>query len=147
MLGIPENIIPETLADSYELTAKLRERHLGPSSEGVELTHSLISMYQDVVPGKVVDGAIPALIRFVVGDEVADVVEVPHTGWDRTVKWLPKVMDVFEDVEDESVLMRKVLDRACWLMLNGGLRKFSGGKSFHYDIPEDLRASWGLKPE
>jgi hypothetical protein len=83
----------------------------------------------------------------VVGDEVADVVEVPHSNWDRTVKWLPKVMDVFEDAEDEFVLMRKVLDRAAWLMLNGGLRKFSGGKSFHYDIPDDLRASWGLHPD
>ncbi|MDQ3929486.1 MAG: DUF2236 domain-containing protein, partial [Chloroflexota bacterium] len=142
MLGIPEEIIPHTLADSQELTQALRRRHLGRSEEGVELTRSLISMYQEVVPGKVVDGAIPALIRFVVGDEVADVVEVPRSGWDRAVKWLPKVMDVFEDAEDESRLMRKVLDRACWLMLNGGLRKFSGGKSFHYDIPEDLRAAW-----
>jgi hypothetical protein len=97
-----------------------------------------------VVPGKVADGAIPALIRFVVGDEVADVVEVPRTGWDRKVQWLPKVMDPFEDAEDEFVLMRKVLDRAAWLMLNGGLRKFSGGHSFHYDIPEDLRSAWGI---
>ncbi len=40
--------------------------------------------------------------------------------------------------------MRRVLDRAAWLMFNGGLRKFSGGKSFHYDIPQDLRAAWHL---
>ncbi|HEX8598915.1 MAG TPA: oxygenase MpaB family protein [Chloroflexia bacterium] len=147
MLGIREDAIPETLADSHELAQQLRRRHLGRSSEGVELTQSLIRMYQDVIPGKVADGAIPALIRFVVGDEVADVVEVPRTGWDRKVQWLPKVMDVFEDAEDEFVLMRKVLDRAAWLMLNGGLRKFSGGHSFHYDIPEDLRSAWGIKED
>ncbi|MEA2573339.1 MAG: hypothetical protein QOH93_637, partial [Chloroflexia bacterium] len=104
MLGIREDTIPDTLAESQELAQALRRRHLGRSAEGVELTHSLIRMYQDVVPGKVGDGAIPALIRFVVGDEVADVVEVPHSNWDRTVKWLPKVMDVFEDAEDEFVL-------------------------------------------
>jgi hypothetical protein len=90
------------------------------------------------------DGAIPALIRFVVGDEVADVVEVPRSGWDRAVKVLPKIVDAFEDAEDESTLMRKVLDRACWLMLNGQMRRYSGGKSFHYDIPEDLRNAWNI---
>ncbi|HEY0069495.1 MAG TPA: oxygenase MpaB family protein [Chloroflexia bacterium] len=147
MIGIREETIPETLADSQELFELLRHRHLGRSKEGVELTHSLISMYQDVVPGKLMDGAIPALIRFVVGDEVADVVDVPRSGWDRTVKLLPKVVEAFEDAEDDSTIMRKVLDRACWLMLNGGLRKFSGGQSFHYDIPEDLKAAWKLSDD
>lgn len=144
MLGIPEDIIPQALADSHELTAQLRRRHLGRSTEGVELTQSLISMYQDIVPGKVMDGAIPALIRFVVGDEVADTVDVPRSGWDRTVRVLPRIVDVFEDAEDESRLMRKVLDRACWLMLNGQMRRYSGGRAFHYDIPEDLRNAWNI---
>lgn len=148
MLGIQEQIIPAALEESYELTELLRKRHVASSEEGIRLTQSLIKMYQDTIPGKLVDGAVPAaLIRFVVGDDIADVVEVPRSGWDRVMSWLPRAMDVAEDVEDESVLMRKVLDRACWIMLNGGIRKFSGGTSFHYDIPEDLRSAWGVREE
>lgn len=46
MLGIREEIIPETIAECYELNDLLKRRHIGYSPEGVQLTHNLIKMYQ-----------------------------------------------------------------------------------------------------
>lgn len=146
MLGIREDIIPETLEEAAELCLLLKKRQIGPSPEGVRLTRSLIEMFEEMTPGKFLDGAIPSLIRFIVQDETADYMEIPHTKWDGIIKRLPSASQFLEEAEDRSTVIRKVLDKAGWALLMGQMRMLTGGERYEYFIAEDLRAAWHRQP-
>ena len=42
------------------------------------LTRHLLDLYEEQIPGRVLDGTIPALTRYILGDEIADWLEVPN---------------------------------------------------------------------
>ena len=146
MLGIRPDIIPSTLAESEALVAVMQRRHYGPSPDGVRLTRSLLQMYDQLMPGEIFDGAIPAVVRFVVGDEMADWMEIPRSHWDWAVKGLPALGRVWEGAEDNSTLLRQVLDKAGWALIQAQFRVLNGGQKCVYDIPADLRSAWGMEP-
>jgi hypothetical protein len=144
MLGVRPDVIPPSPAESEALVAAMQRRHYGPSPEGVRLTRALLQMYDHLMPGEVFDGAIPAVVRFVVGDEVADWMEVPRSHWDWAVRGLPALGRVWEGAEDNSTLLRQVLDKAGWALIQAQFRVLNGGQKCVYDIPADLRAAWGI---
>jgi hypothetical protein len=142
MLGIREDIIPESLDDAYKLNDILIARYKGPSEEGIELTAELIDMYKDIIPGKIFDGIAPAMVRYVVEDEAADMLQVPRSGWDKVMAAVPTVNKIFEKIEDHISPARFILDKAAWMMLKGSLRIYTGGEPQQYTIPADLKEGW-----
>lgn len=142
MLGIREDIIPESIEDAYALNDVLIKRHFGVSEEGLELTRELMDMYKEIIPGKMFDGIAPALARYVVEDEIADLMEIPRSGWDKVVSGLAAVNKIFEKVEDHFTPARFILDKAAWMMLKGSLRVYTNGERLPYTIPADLQAGW-----
>lgn len=143
MLGIRTAIIPETLADAEEFSTDQVESTYGPSSDGIALTKGLIDLYEELVPGKLFDGVVPAMVRQVVNPDVADWLEVPKSRvWSRFVKAATGLMRMAEHAEDSSALARTVLDRAGQLLLGGSVRMLSSGESTTLDIPADLRDHW-----
>jgi len=146
MLGIREDIIPPTLAEAAALNTILRARHFGPSPEGVRLTASLLQMYDHLVPGELLDGTIPALIRYIIGEEVADWMDVPRSGWEAIVQFAPFIGQLWEAAEDHNALVRQILDKAAWAFMQGQFLVLNGRRSAVYAIPADLRCAWGLDP-
>ncbi|HEX4227014.1 MAG TPA: oxygenase MpaB family protein [Pseudonocardiaceae bacterium] len=143
MLGIRTAIIPETLADAEEFSRAEVESTYGPSPEGIALTRGLLDVYEDLVPGKIFDGVVPAMVRQVVNPEVADWLEVPKSrGWTRFVKAATGLMRVAEHAEDSSKLANAVLDRAGQLLLGGSVRMLRTGETVTLDIPADLQDHW-----
>lgn len=142
MLGIREDIIPESVDDAFKLNEVLIQRYKGPSEEGIALTGELIDMYKEIIPGKVFDGIAPALVRFVVEDEIADMLKVPHSGWDKVLGVMPTFTKIFEKVEDHISPARFILDKAAGMMLKGSLRVYTNGERQQYTIPADLKEGW-----
>ncbi|MGH3868382.1 MAG: oxygenase MpaB family protein [Pseudonocardiaceae bacterium] len=144
MLGIPDDIMPTTLAGTAELYDLVTRRNWGPSPEGAALTRNLISTYAAVVPGKAFDGVVPALIRYLLGEEAADWMEVPHTTWEKMTHFLPKLNHAVGEVEHHHALARKVLDKAGQLLLKAQVRSLAQDKHISFDIPGKLCAHWGV---
>ncbi len=143
MLGIRPDIIPETLAEAVRLNADLVEAGYGPSPEGVALTKGLMDLYEKLMPGKMFDGVVPAMIRQVVNPDVADWLEVPRSrGWGGVVKAAAGLMRLAERAEDNSKLARGILDRAGHLLLAGSVRMLSSGESTALTIPTELQDHW-----
>jgi len=95
--------------------------------------------------GDPLDPIIPAMVRTVVNPEVADCLQVPDSrGWRRVVSAGVKLMRVFERAEDDSVVARKVLDKAAHLLLNVNVRQLTNGQSTALDIPKELADSWSI---
>lgn len=145
MLGIREDIIPETVEEAHALNDILKRRHLGPSPEGVELTQELLDLYEGMLPLKTLDGVMPAMVRYVVEDEIADWMQVPRTKWYGVTKVVTDFEKLIGSVEHHNSLARQVLDKVAEVMMHGQLRMLSNGERASFDIPPNLSENWQLQ--
>lgn len=144
MLGVDQEHAPKDLDQARAFSDLYMTRHMGPSDEGVALTRQLIDLYEEVVPGTLLDPVVSALIRHLVGDTCADWLGVARTPWDTVVKAAPALMNVLETIEDRSPLGAWALDRLGHLTTLFELSSLTRGRVMHYAIPEHLKKDYGL---
>ncbi|MFD3515844.1 oxygenase MpaB family protein [Streptomyces sp. NPDC058657] len=144
MLGVDQTAVPRDLQDARRFLDLYMLRHMGPSAEGVQLTRQLIDLYEEVVPGTVLDPIVSALIRHLVGDTCAEWLEVPRTPFDTVVKAVPHLLGVLETIEDHSPFGAWALDRLGHLVSVFELSSLTRGRVMHYAIPEELKKDYGV---
>lgn len=144
MLGVDQDAVPKTLDEARRFLDLYMLRHMGPSEEGAHLTRQLIDLYEEVVPGTLLDPVVSALIRFLVGDTCADWLAVPRTPWDTAVKAVPRLLGVLESIEDRSPYGAWALDRIGHLVSVFELSSLTRGRVMHYAIPEELKKDYGV---
>ncbi|WP_329459079.1 oxygenase MpaB family protein [Streptomyces sp. NBC_01497] len=144
MLGVDQDHVPRDVAEARQFSDLYMTRHMGPSTEGADLTRQLIDLYEEVVPGTFLDPVVGALIRYLVGDTAADWLEVPRTPWDTLVKAAPALLNVMETIEDRSPLGARALDRLGHLTTLFELSSLTRGRVMHYAVPEHLRKDYGV---
>ncbi|ARX89137.1 hypothetical protein SMD44_08624 [Streptomyces alboflavus] len=144
MLGVDQDAVPKTLDEARQFLDLYMVRHMGPSDEGAHLTRQLIDLYEEVVPGTLLDPIVSALIRYLVGDTCADWLAVPRTPWDTLVKAVPHLLGVLETIEDHSPLGAWALDRLGHLTSVFELSSLTRGRVMHYAIPEHLKTDFGV---
>lgn len=144
MLGIDTEAAPVDLDSARRFSDLYMTRHMGPSDEGAALTRRLIDLYEDVVPGTLLDPLVGALIRFLIGDTCADWLQVPRSGWDTAVKAAPALLGILERVEDSSPLGAWALDRLGHFTTLFELSSLTRGRVMHYAIPEQLKSEYGV---
>ncbi|MFE9251693.1 oxygenase MpaB family protein [Streptomyces sp. NPDC007088] len=144
MLGVDQEAVPRTLEEARSFLDLYMIRHMGPSPEGAHLTRQLLDLYEEVVPGTLLDPVVPALVRYLVGDTCADWLEVPRTPFDTLVRAVPRLLGVLETIEDRSPLGAWALDRLGHLTTVLELSSLTRGRVMHYAIPEDLKKDYGV---
>ena len=144
MLGISPGQAPTGLEEARLFSDLYMTRYMGPSDEGARLTRQLIDLYEEVVPGTLLDPAVSALIRYLIGDTCADWLQVPRSTWDTAVKASPALLGVLETVEDRSPLGAWALDRLGHLTTHLELSSLTRGRVMQYAVPERLREEYGL---
>ncbi|MGY3677112.1 oxygenase MpaB family protein [Streptomyces sp. TE33382] len=144
MLGVDQDQVPEDLDSARRFLDLYMTRHMGPSEEGARLTRQLIDLYEEVVPGTLLDPVVPALIRHLIGDTCADWLDVPRSAWDTLVKAVPRMLGVLETIEDRSPLGAWALDRLGHLTTVLELSSLTRGRVMHYAIPEQLKKDFGV---
>ncbi|MFI0718403.1 oxygenase MpaB family protein [Streptomyces sp. NPDC021224] len=144
MLGVDQDAVPRTLDDARDFLDRYMVANMGPSEEGAHLTRQLIDLYEEVVPGTLLDPLVSALIRYLVGDTCGDWLRVPRTPWDTVVRAVPHLLNVLETIEDRSPLGAWALDRLGHLTTALELSSLTRGRVMHYAIPEELRKDYGV---
>ncbi|MGW5677411.1 oxygenase MpaB family protein [Streptomyces sp. NPDC003860] len=145
MLGIDLAHMPKDLDEARLFGDLYLTRHMGPSEEGVRLTRQLIDLYEEVVPGTVFDPVVPAMIRYLVGDTVADWLDVPRSAvWDSAIRAAPALLGVLETLEDRSPLASWALDRLGHYTSIFELSSLTRGRVMQYAIPEQLKNEYGV---
>lgn len=145
LLGIRADTMPDTYDEALALNDSLVEASYAASPEGILLTSGLVALYRQLMPGTAFDAIVPAMVRTVVNPEVAAYLQVSNSrGWGRVAATGVKLMRVFARAEDDSVVARKVLDKAAHLLLNVNVRQLSNGQSTALDIPKELADSWSI---
>jgi hypothetical protein len=77
MLGMEEDMLPQNLKAAYWLDRRIRERHFRPSEAGAGLTKALLDCMTETVPSAMAADFLPSYMRFLLGDNVADLLAVP----------------------------------------------------------------------
>ena len=77
-LGVEEPFLPDTMKESFWLDKLIAERQFAPSEEGKTLTKALLAVFEESVSSFYNKTAI-AQMRFLLGDKIADMVDVPKS--------------------------------------------------------------------
>ena len=76
LLGLDEDLIPADGKAASALELAIRQRHFKPSEQGRELTKSLAVYFNSVTPENVSANDTLQLMRYLLGDEVADILDL-----------------------------------------------------------------------
>lgn len=144
ILGIEPDAIPPDLEAAREFSDRYMVRHMGPSPEGAHLTRQLIDLYEEVVPGTLLDPIVPALIRYLIGDTSADWLEVPRTRFDSLIRIAPALLGALEWVEDRGPWAEQISDQLGRLVTMLELSSLTRGRVMHYAIPQELKPDFGV---
>ncbi|HYF94705.1 MAG TPA: oxygenase MpaB family protein [Symbiobacteriaceae bacterium] len=141
MIGVRPSVIPTGMAEAQALTEAIFRRHHGPSPDGVLMTRALLEMHASMVPGELFDGIIPALLRHLAGDQVADWMEVPRTPWEAVAA---RVATAVGRAENQTGLLRKAARRLGIAFLQVTAIAMTDYRRASFSIPEELRRRWKL---
>lgn len=146
LMGVRPDVLPETPAEAEELTDAIARRHHGPSPEGIQMTKALLDMHAQLIPGELFDGIIPAMIRHLVGDQIADWLEIPSSRWATVVKHKRKIGGLLDSVQRKSNIVRNVVNRVGMALMTRQAIALTGYERACFSIPTELRQCWGIPP-
>ncbi|EAY26510.1 oxygenase MpaB family protein [Microscilla marina] len=84
-LGNEVLYLPNRYKEGSQLETLIRQRNFAPSSEGKTLTQALIQSLEESLGKRFPKGFVTAYMRFLLGDELANMVGVPPYNWTRAL--------------------------------------------------------------
>ena len=85
MLGIREELLPADEKDAMGMANYIMSLRFRPSEAGRELTKALLGCLEAVPPYSTVKGFATTYMRYLVGDEVANILGLPPSNWSKTL--------------------------------------------------------------
>jgi hypothetical protein len=154
LLGVQDELLVYDLADATALVDAIQRRQFGPSRAGQEMTRALVKLVDELVPGRIFDNANPALIRHLIGDEIADMLKVPPSRRVDVIGRLTGILDwffvnVLRRAEREFPLydrMPGLGQRIGGVLVRELFEQQRGGERAPFDIPDHLARRWDLPP-
>lgn len=146
LLGIDPKAIPTNMAEAQECGEAIARRQHGPSPEGVQLTQALLEMHRDLIPGTMMDGVIPALIRRTIGEEMADYLEIPTSSWEIVVKHVPLGGKLLHQLDNVTGFMGDLVDQVGLALLQREGVRLLGYEHGPFDLPDTLPGAWRVQP-
>ena len=149
LMGIDDDLIPETMGEAEALTTRIRQRQLAGSPEGIALTHALIEGYAEWCDG-LPDSAPASMVHFFLDDDVlmhqnlAAMLEVPSARWFGV---LPRLLADFFRASSFLFGRGPVQARvARWLSRHflAGLMNAGDARGATFSIPDHLHEDWKL---
>ncbi len=147
LLGLDKDVMPRDTAEAATFVERVKQRHHGKSNEGIELTRALLKTYSNLVPGgALMGGLIAAFMRYLVGDEVADVLEVPRSRWSAVMSGNRLIFKLLNAVLGTSATVHNLANQLGIKILLSQALRISGGRRAAYEIPATIRRAWRLPP-
>jgi hypothetical protein len=143
MLGIDQAAIPLDIARARELTAEIARRNHRRSDEGILMTRALFALHANSLPSGF-EGAAPALTRYVLGDEVCELVGLARTRWDKAMNWQSSVGRVLDRAQSARGPVGSLTKMVGAGILNQRVVGMAGrhSASFSIPVPPELQRRW-----
>jgi hypothetical protein len=103
LMGVEEALLSEEELDCYKLDQAIQKRQFVKSTEGIALTRSLLTFLEESLqearnPLLTFQGFVPSYARFVLGDRLADILEVSPSNWTSNLLSVLKLSNSFKSV-------------------------------------------------
>ena len=85
LLGLREELLPDNSKEAYDLDRKIAKRHFRKSEAGVGLTKALLEFFNQEPSQKFPKGFVEAYMRYLLGDKIADILEIPPSNWTKNL--------------------------------------------------------------
>ena len=145
-MGIDERLIARDVDAATVLWNRITERQWAPSAEGAAMTKALIDAMEHQTPGTVFDGFAGYMVRFLCGDEVADMLDVPRRSWTSLLGGPLRLFSAGSDhVTDSVPLVGSIAGHFSNRFLEGFTWVTRGGERAPFDIPSELAERWQLR--
>jgi hypothetical protein len=139
LLGVDEDLVPQDLATAKELQGRIFTRQHAPSAVGAALTKTLLDLVGSRLPGPV-SRLGPAMMRRYLGDDVADMIDVPKATAERwavdALVYLTRVLTLGRRFDP---VPRWLSDWVGRKLLDGLLSADRHGERVPFAIPDHLR--------
>jgi hypothetical protein len=108
-LGVDPELVPTGIEDARALMDAIRERQWAESPQGRKLSAALVAMMQEFFTRNHFRGLTPTLVRFLAGDQCADVIGVAPSDWTRAfVSETAHALDLIDHDARESLLEKAI---------------------------------------
>lgn len=96
LLGVDPQLLPQNGNEAREIDKKISERQFKSSPEGKHLTKSLLDCFYSLNDQKIIKNIeIAGYMRFLLGDEIANIIDLPQTSFPESKKLLLKLKTTF----------------------------------------------------
>lgn len=147
IIGLDPQLNVLTYEEGLKLGYAILNDQKEKSEQGEALTKALVDFMEQIIPGNIFDSMPSAMIRYLVGDETADLLGVEDSE-SLMAKLTPVLLKVFyhgsSELEEHSKLFRKIAEHLNLALLQGMLNHFNGDKAVQFYIPPDLQHNWKL---
>ena len=148
LMGIEDDLIPRTFEEADWLTRAIHATQIRtdePNPDGQRMTRALVDMFDEHLPGRLLDFAPPSLMRLFLPRDVSDALAVPrHWLGDAWVRATAKGVGVLDRLALGGPLRRWAFRRISRSMIQMAIDVGRGGKRTRFDLPLSLRGPWQL---
>jgi hypothetical protein len=147
VLGVDPSNLPRDYQDAKKIAYSIFSRQARPSEAGRLLTKSLLDYMQHMIPGKWFDRFPVVVTRYLISDDVADMLGIPRVRspwWHVAVPLARKFFGDIEDWESRSGLFCKVSEKFSRLLLQSVVLYHNDFKQVRFYIPPSLKNNWNI---
>lgn len=115
-MGLEEVLLTDDGKELFWLDKKISERNFNPSVEGKVLTQALLSVLAKQISQKFHPDFTQTYMRFLLGDKIANMLEVPANNWTKSILLALKTQNIIksfsrkENKEFQRVLYKNLED-------------------------------------
>jgi hypothetical protein len=145
LLGVEEALLCDDYNEGRRIEGIIAKRQFSPSSQGREMAQALIKCQQDILPGRLADGSIPVVMRWLMGDEYADMLDLPRAPLTGLLIKPVRIFSHFMDeAGDESKLASAFFATFNRSMMRGLHAWFRDYRKIEFRISPTLAQQWEL---
>jgi ER-bound oxygenase mpaB/B'/Rubber oxygenase, catalytic domain len=145
LLGIREALLPTQVAHAEALVRAIQRRQYAACAEGQMMTRALVAMMQHYIPGNIFDAFPAALIRFLLGEDYADLLAVErHRLAEVLLGPWRHLFALKDDLMDHASALRRLSEIFSRKLIEGLLLVGRGGQRVAFSMPTELRQTWGI---
>ena len=146
-LGLEPDLVPDNMEQGRFILDKILQRQAAESEAGKMMTDALISFAEAVIPRKFFDGSPRAIMRHLIGDEMADMLGIdPKVGClaSLTPFFMKRFFKEVEKFEDQNQALEIVLEKFSLDLMYAMVNYFNKHKGVKFEVPEELQKEWKL---